>query len=125
MREMRRRCGPLAALVALVVLALTSAVTAPSSAPLAAGTLNLQGILRLISVSGPCPPEAPPDVVDCRARTGKGLLSGLGRATETYTWFYRLGPPNCVDGLGKPLATTGRLVVEGKGEIGFALADGA
>ena len=130
MREMRRGCGPFAALVTLTAgLALTGAgygaVAATSSAPLAAGTLNLQGILKLISDSVPCPPEAPPDVVDCRARTGKGLLVGLGRATETYTWFYRLGPPNCAAGVGKPLATTGRLVVQGKGEIGFALADGA
>ena len=64
-------------------------------------------------------------MAECRARTGKGLLPGLGRATEIYTWFYRLGPPTCPAGLGIPLATTGRLVVEGKGEIRFALADGA
>jgi hypothetical protein len=130
MREMRRRCGPFAALVTLTAgLALTGAgygaVTATSSAPLAAGTLNLQGILKLISDSVPCPPEAPPDVDACRARTGKGLIPGLGRATEIYTWFYRLGPPTCPADVGKPLATTGRLIVEGKGEIGFALADGA
>ena len=31
----------------------------------------------------------------------------------------------CPAGLGKPLATTGRLVVAGKGEIHFAVADGA
>jgi hypothetical protein len=35
------------------------------------------------------------------------------------------GPPTCPSDVGKPLATAGRLVVAGKGEIHFALADGA
>src|SRR4051794_5757005 len=125
MRKALLMAAVTAALLASVAYAGNGARTTRSSALSPAGTLNVQAILKLISDSVPCPPEAPPDVVDCRARTGKGLLPGLGRATETYTWFYRLGPPNCVAGLGKPLATTGRLVVEGKGEIGFALADGA
>jgi hypothetical protein len=130
MREMRRRFGPVAALVTLAAgLALTGAgygaVAATSSAPLAAGTLDLQGILKLISVSVACPPEAPPGADECRARTGKGVIPGLGRATEIYLWFDTVGPPTCPAGEGKPLATTGRLIVEGKGEIGFALAEGA
>jgi len=37
----------------------------------------------------------------------------------------RIGPPNCPANVGKPLATTGRLLVAGKGELRFALADGA
>ena len=45
--------------------------------------------------------------------------------TEAYTWSYRMGPPTCPSGVGKPLATTGRLVVAGRGEIHFALEDGA
>lgn len=125
MRKALLMAAVTAALLASVAYAGNGAPTGRSSASSPAGTLNLQGILKLASDSVPCPPEAPPDVVDCRARTGRGLLAGLGRATETYTWFYRLGPPNCPAGLGKPLATTGRLVVQGKGEIGFALADGA
>jgi hypothetical protein len=36
-----------------------------------------------------------------------------------------LGPPTCPTDLAKPLATTGRLVVSGKGEIRFTLTDGA
>src|SRR3954463_13959448 len=114
-----------AALLAGVAYAGSDVGTATSSAALAAGALHLQGALQLISDPITCPPEAPPGVAECRARTGKGLLRGLGRATEIYTWYYRLGPPTCPADLGKPLATTGRLVVEGKGEIRFALADGA
>jgi hypothetical protein len=45
--------------------------------------------------------------------------------TEDYVWGFRIGPPTCQGNVGKPLATTGRLVVAGKGELHFALADGA
>ena len=103
-----------------------ASVDAPSSSPLAAGTLNLRGTLRMVSTSlAACPREAPADASGCRARTGKGSFPGLGGVSESYNWFYRLGPPTCPSpDVGKPLATTGRLVVAGKGEILFALADG-
>ena len=100
-------------------------VTATSSTPFAAGTLNLQGTLRVVSTSIECPPEAPSDATDCRTRTGTGGVSGLGSVSESYLWSYRIGPPSCPSTLGKPLATTGRLVVVGKGEIQFALSQGA
>ena len=67
----------------------------------------------------------PADVLECFARTDKGAVSGLGSVSETYIWSLREGPPTCPSALAKPLATTGRLVVAGKGEIRFALADGA
>ena len=100
-------------------------VTAASSTPFAAGTLNLRATLRVVSAGVECPPGAPLDATGCRARTGKGLVSGLGSVSETYTWSFRMGPPTCPSDVGKPLATTGRLVVAGKGEIHVALADGA
>ena len=101
-------------------------VVAPSSAPLVAGTLNLRGTLRMVSATLPaCPPEAPADAAGCRARTGRGSFPGLGGVSETYNWFYRLGLPTCSSAdVGKPLATNGRLVVVGKGEIHFAVAEG-
>jgi hypothetical protein len=77
----------------------------------------------LVSDLGTCPPSIAADA--CAARTGEGVVSGLGRVTEIYIWSFRMGPPTCPAGLGKPLATTSRLVVAGKGEIHFALADGA
>jgi hypothetical protein len=89
----------------------------------ATGTLELSASLRLVSDLGACPPGISADA--CAARTGKGFVSGLGSVTETYTWSYRMGPPACPSGVGKPLATTGRLVVAGRGEIYFAIADGA
>src|SRR5580765_8002089 len=98
--------------------------TATASARLAAGTLNLRGTLTLNSDLAECPPGAPPDATECRGRTGEGVIPGLGRATDTYLLVIWLGPPTCPADAGKPVATTGRLAVKGKGEIDFALADG-
>ncbi len=78
----------------------------------------------MVSTSIECPPEAPSDAFECRTRTGTGRVSGLGSVSESYVWSYSFGPPSCPSTLGKPLATTGRLVV-GNGEIQFALAQGA
>lgn len=86
-------------------------------------SLELRASLRLVSDLGACPPGVAADA--CAPRTGNGSVSGLGRVSETYTWSFRMGPPTCPAGLGKPLATTGRLVVAEKGEIHFALTDGA
>ena len=125
MRKTLSIASVIAALAAGIPYAGNGPGTATASAQFAAGTLNLRGTQRLISDPVDCPPGVPPDATECRARTGEGLLPGLGRAAETYTWSYRIGPPTCPANVGKPLATTGRLVVEGKGEIHFALADGA
>ena len=116
----------LAVLLGLAAIVGTMAlVAAPSSTPLAAGTLNLRGALRVISQGASCPPGAPADAGGCRARVGKGSVPGLGATSEIYDWFYRLGPPTCPAAEdGKPQPTTGRLVVAGKGEIRFALAEG-
>lgn len=100
-------------------------VMAAPSAPFAAGALTLQAVVSVDSVPVPCPSNAPPEVAECRERTGETVVPGLGRVSESYTWFFGGGPPTCPSVLAKPLATTGRLVVAGKGEIHFALADGA
>jgi hypothetical protein len=103
-------------------------LSASSSMSSAAGTLNLQGTqaaLRLVSTPVACPPDGPPNAIECHARTGTGVLRGLGAVSATYSWSLRMGAPTCPPDLGKPLATTGRLTVPGKGEIRFSLADGA
>jgi hypothetical protein len=99
---------------------------ARSSTSLTTGNLNLRATVRVVSEPAACPSGAPADAAGCRARTGKASVPGLGSVSQAYTWFYRLGPPTCpsVD-VGKPLATSGRLLVAGKGEIHFALADGS
>jgi len=115
--------------VALALVAVASRATAPDTATASttfiAGNLSLQGRLRLTSTGVVCPPEAPSDVIDCLARTGSGSVPGLGDVSETYLWSYGAGSPPCPSALLRPLATTGRLVVAGKGELHFALAQGA
>jgi hypothetical protein len=111
--------------IAVLALAAAGLVCVPTSAPFAAGTLNLQESLRVASIQVVCPPEAPPNAYECRARTGTGSVRGLGAVSATYTWFARIGPPTCPSDLGKPLAAAGRINVRGKGEIRFSLAEGA
>lgn len=115
--------GCLALFIATTVAASAGIASGQSATVAATGTLELRASLRLVSNLGSCPPGVSADA--CAPRTGTGLVSGLGRVTETYTWSYRMGPPTCPAGVGKPLATTGRLVVTGRGEIHFALADGS
>jgi HYR domain-containing protein len=100
-------------------------VTAASSASSAAGTLSLRAALGVTSDPVACPPELPQDGTDCRARVEQARVPGLGAVTATYVWVFRVGPPTCPSILTKPLATTGRLAVAGKGELRFALSDGA
>ena len=115
--------------VAVVLVAAASRAAAPDTATASptfvAGNLSLQGRLRLISAGVTCPAEAPPGTIECRARTGSGSIPGLGGVSETYLWSYGAGSPPCPASLVKPLGTTGRFVVAGKGEINFALAQGA
>ena len=115
--------------VAVVLVAAASRAAAPDTATASptfvAGNLSLQGRLRLISAGVTCPAEAPPGAIECRARTGSGSIPGLGGVSETYLWSYGAGSPPCPASLVKPLGTTGRFVVAGKGEINFALAQGA
>ncbi len=101
-------------------------VGVPPSEPFTAGTLNLTLDLRVASPPESCSPEVS-GATQCRdERTGKGTASGLGNVSESYFWVFGMGPPTCPSSdVGKPLATTGRLVVAGKGEIHFSLAEGA
>jgi hypothetical protein len=100
-------------------------VTATSSASPAAGTLNVRATLGVLSEPAACPPALPQDGTECRARTEQARVPGLGGVSATYVWLFRVGAPTCPSNLAKPLATTGRLAVLGKGELQFALADGA
>ena len=75
----------------------------------------------------------PPNTTECRAHTVgdslsfvRGFQGQWWQVSETtYTLPLGVGPPTCPAGFAKPLATTGRLSVAGKGEIAFALSEGA
>jgi hypothetical protein len=115
--------------VALAFVAGVSRAAAPGTATASprfvAGTLNLQATVGVTSNPAVCPPEAPTGAIECRARTGTAQVPGLGSVSEIYLWSYGAGMPSCPASLVKPLATTGRFVVAGKGELHFALAQGA
>jgi hypothetical protein len=122
-------CRLLGAVIGLALVATGTSVAGASAGmggtQAAFGTLDLQVTFGMVSSLVSCPADTPPDAYECRARTATALARGLGRATEIYGWSYGLGPPTCPGNLHKPFATTGRLVVAGKGEITFALAEGA
>jgi hypothetical protein len=127
---LRRRALLVSASVAVALVAEERDAFAPTSAtasPTAAvGTLDFQARFKMISTGVPCPPEAPSvGLVQCFKRAGTGSVPGLGGVSIEYVWSFGLGAPTCPSELAKPLATTGRLIVAGKGELYFALAPGA
>jgi HYR domain len=87
------------------------------------GTHRLSGELRLVSVRGDCPPGITVPV--CAARTGDGLVPGLGKVTEAYMFLAELDLPPCGTGFGRALAYPVRFVVANKGEIDFMVAEAA
>jgi hypothetical protein len=95
-----------------------------SSSSSAAGTLTLRATLSVTSNPITCPPKWA-GVDNCLTRTGAGKTPGLGIVTEQYDWAFRVGPPTCPGNLSKGLATTGRLLVAGKGDLQVAVAEGS
>ena len=71
-------------LLTVLVVAATATAPAASEPQAAAGTLDLKVTFGMSSRLVPCPPEAPPYSLECRARTGTGSVPGLGGVTEIY-----------------------------------------
>lgn len=123
-----RRALLVGASVAVAFVAEERAAVAPTSAKalsrLAAGTLDFQARFRATSRGVECPAEAPSNA-QCIGRAGSATVSGLGSVSLDYVWSFGLDAPTCPAEQARPLATTGRLVVAGKGELRFAMAAGA
>jgi HYR domain len=118
------------AIVLGLTLVIAATVTAPAASErqAAAGSTDFQQGFPLVSTSVPCPADVPPNTTECRALSVQTYdpVQGLSVSESTYTLPLALGPPTCPAGLGKPLATTGRRsILAGKGEIAFALSEGA
>jgi hypothetical protein len=124
-----RRVSLVGAVAAVALIAEENRAVTPSpataSTTFVAGTLNVRVTIRVTSAFVPCPPEAASGSTECRERQGTSAVPGLGTVSENYVWSYGTGSPPCPSTLVKPLATTGRLVVAGKGELHFSLAEGA
>jgi hypothetical protein len=72
------------ALLATSIAAVAFLVTAPSTSPLAAGSLNLGGTLNMVSADAPCPAGMSASTL-CHSRSAQGVVSGLGEVTQAYT----------------------------------------
>ena len=66
-------------------------VTAASSAPFAAGNLNLRGTPPDGVARCRVPRGDRSDATACRARTGGGSRLRAGQRLRAYTWSYRMG----------------------------------
>jgi hypothetical protein len=108
------------ALLATSIAAVAFLVTAPSSAPLAAGSLNLGGTLTMVSVDAPCPAGMLATTL-CHSRSARGVVSGLGEVTQAY--MYNGEFALCPQGDVKILGYTASFTVAGKGEIHIVVAD--
>jgi hypothetical protein len=109
--------GLIAALFACVV-----AVLPANTATRATGSLQLSAELQVVSQLGDCPPGISANT--CGARSGNGLVPGLGKVSQMYTFVADIESPPCGAGLGKALAYPVTLTVADKGEIHLALAEG-
>src|SRR4051794_30583023 len=104
----------LAALATALAVAATVEASAVAKTDASMGSLTFEAVLGMTSRPGPCPPGSPPEADLCAARTGSGTVRGLGKVSETYTFFVREGDCDLV------FETTVRLEVAGKGELQLA-----
>ena len=104
-------------------LASVAGIAAPTVAGVtaAAGTLNMNTSLTLVSKFGPC--GSIPVANNCDARTDDGLFPGLGSVTASYTFPMDWGEAPCSGDFGKALAYSVRLDVAGKGAINVAVSE--
>jgi hypothetical protein len=122
---MRKLVPVIAALAASLVLgraATTAAVPLASGGNKAAtGTLDLRARLRMNS---PTPSNCEPgtSLRNCYERTGEGVVRGLGRVTQSYTFLVEHAHASCPRTV-KILGFPARLAVAGKGEIHLAVAE--
>jgi hypothetical protein len=74
--------------------------------------------VQFVSVRAICPPGVPDSVI-CHARTGTGVVAGLGRVSETY--LFMADRTLCGTVAAKVLAYSARLSVAGKGDLELAV----
>lgn len=106
----------LAAGIGALLTAVSPAGAAPERRAADAGTMPLRAELAMTSAPGICPPGTPADA-ECFARTGRGVVPGLGKVSESYTFVVvnETGPA-CPGGQ-TLRGSVGRFRVADKGEI--------
>lgn len=66
-------------------------------------------------------PDGTPVSVECFARSGTGVIPGLGTVQEAFAYFVENSPAGCDDNQVRVLPATAHLSVAGKGEIEIRL----
>jgi hypothetical protein len=120
----RKRTRLLLVATGAAVVAVLSAAEANGSSRRATdvGALELRAVFNMKSVADLCPDGAYPPSVECKARTGAGVVPGLGNVTETYTFAPDFEPgASCPGGLALR-GSSARFAVAGKGEIDLSIA---
>jgi hypothetical protein len=123
----KRRIHLLLACMAVLAACVGTVGSAPgdASAPSSArgiraladtGTLTLAAELAVEYGPTACPPGAPSSV-ECYARTGTGLIRGLGSVDESYPYLVDGSPAGCTPDQVRLLPATVRLSVAGKGDL--------
>jgi hypothetical protein len=113
------------------LLLLVTPATAQARAKLigfssATGALELRARVGVTSSRTVCPPGTPGEMIECRSRTGAGVIRGLGRVSVSYLYiaetFEEPSPATCTHPWDvRILATTVRLSTEGKGDVDVSL----
>lgn len=101
--------------------AMFAAAIPSSGLGVVSATLQLRAELRLVSTRGAACPPGLPETVECPARTGAGVVPGLGAVNEAYTYLADLGA--CETGSVKILGYPVRFTVAGKGELLISVAE--
>src|SRR5687767_12381827 len=70
------------AVLALVTPATAQARVEPIILSSPTGTLELRATLATTASRALCPPGTPGEMIECRSRTGAGVIRGLGRVSH-------------------------------------------
>jgi len=112
---MINRFTPLAVLSGLVVLLAAGSGLAHPAATVP-GMLSFAAELDVTYPSVNCAAGTPTSI-ECFARTGTGMIRGLGTVTESFAYSVDPSPAGCDRDMIRVLPTTARLSVAGKGEL--------
>jgi hypothetical protein len=115
----------LVAAVALVAVSATAAAHGSGRSRADVGTLELHEVFVMKSAGGDCPVGAYPPSVECFARTGVGVVPGLGNVSETYAFAVDTEPGARCPGRLALGGSPARFKIAGKGEIELAVAPSA
>jgi hypothetical protein len=121
------RCSRRSVVLAFAVLLLVTPATAQARVNLiglrsATGALELRARLGLTSSRTVCPPGTPGEMIECRSRTGAGVIPGLGPVSVSYVYIAEITHATCTHPWDiRILATTVRLSAAGKGDVDVAL----